>query len=131
MVHRELDVYVASEDLPGFADVDGDGDLDVITFSQLGSFLQYYKNLSLETYGSCDSLTFELRNACFGRFSENASTNDITLNVVCPTQVPFPEVTGEPGGARGSEDEEDGERARSGSTVNPAGPDRRWGHELY
>jgi len=112
-------LYVSSEDLPGLADVDGDGDLDVITFSQLGSFVQYYKNLSLETYGSCDSLKFELRNACWGRFSENASTNAVSLNAVCPTQVPFPEVTGQPGGARGTEDEEDSERAHSGSTVTP------------
>lgn len=112
-------LYVSSEDLPGFADVDGDGDLDVLTFSQLGSFVQYYKNLSLETYGTCDSLTFELRNVCWGRFSESASTNAINLNAQCPTQVPFPEITGEPGGPHANVDEEDGERAHSGSTVTP------------
>lgn len=112
-------LYVSSDDLPGIADVDGDGDLDVLTFSQLGSYVQYYKNMSLENHGTCDSLDFVLRNACWGRFSENASTNDVMLNAPCPFQVPNPEfgegdapVAAEPLG-------DDRALAHAGSSVTP------------
>lgn len=111
-------LYVSADDLPGLADVDGDGDLDVLTFSQLGSFVEYYKNLSVEEYGTCDSLAYERRNACWGRFAENSSTNAITLNVNCPFQVPAPEIVGEPV-TRATHDETGRPKAHAGSTVTP------------
>lgn len=114
---QRTNLYVSSEDMPGLADVDGDGDLDVLTFSQLGSYVQYYKNMSLENHGTCDSLDFVLRNACWGRFSENASTNAVTLNAPCPFQVPNPEF-GEDGRPVATEPDGD-ERAHAGSSVTP------------
>ncbi len=111
-------LFVSSDDLPGFADVDSDGDLDVLTFSQLGSFVQYYKNLTLENHGTCDSLDFVLRNGCWGRFAENASTNAVTLNSPCPFQVPAPELGGPP--IEILEGEEVARtKAHAGSTVTP------------
>ncbi|MBK7484050.1 MAG: VCBS repeat-containing protein [Flavobacteriales bacterium] len=100
-------LYVNADDIPGIVDVDGDGDLDVLTFHQLGSYVQYYKNLTLEEYGTCDSLDFVLRSGCWGRFAENSSTNAVSLNVECPYPVPNPELTGPD------------ERAHAGSTVTP------------
>lgn len=111
-------LYVSSDDLPGLADVDGDGDMDVLTFSQLGSYVEYYKNLSLETYGTCDSLAFERRNVCWGRFSENVSTNDVTLNADCQFQVPNPEMGEEPAKYT-TTDELAQPKAHAGSTVTP------------
>ncbi|MCB0779375.1 MAG: hypothetical protein KDC03_07565, partial [Flavobacteriales bacterium] len=55
-------LFVTQVDVPGIVDVDGDGDLDVLTFSIFGSYMEYHKNLSMELYGTCDSLTFEVRN---------------------------------------------------------------------
>ncbi len=104
---QRTNLFISSEDIPGIADIDGDGDLDILTFSQLGSFVEYYKNLSVENHGTCDSLDFVRRNACWGRFAENASTNAITLNSSCDFQVPNPEITGPD------------DRAHSGSTVTP------------
>ncbi|MBL7939025.1 MAG: T9SS type A sorting domain-containing protein [Flavobacteriales bacterium] len=115
---QRTNLFVSSDDLPGFVDVDSDGDLDVLTFAQLGSFVQYYKNLTLENHGTCDSLDFVLRNGCWGRFAENAATNDVTLNVPCPFQVPAPEIGGPPVESV----EGDGvalAKAHSGSTVTP------------
>lgn len=111
-------LFVSSDDLPGFVDIDSDGDLDVLTFAQLGSFVEYYKNMSLENHGTCDSLDFVRRNGCWGRFAENASTNAVTLNVPCPFQVPAPELGGPP--VETLEGEEVARaKAHSGSTVTP------------
>lgn len=71
---------VTSADIPAIVDVDGDGDIDVLTFHMGGSHLEYHKNLSMETYGVPDSLHFVLMNECWGKFEENVNDNSITLN---------------------------------------------------
>lgn len=110
-------LFISQVDLPGIADVDNDGDLDILTFSLLGSYLELHKNLSMELYGTCDSLKYELRNKCWGFFAENFSTNSVTLNIPCQFNVPNPELPTE-----GEADPEGGEgdsRAHAGSTVTP------------
>ncbi|MBK8582449.1 MAG: VCBS repeat-containing protein [Flavobacteriales bacterium] len=87
-------LFISQVDLPGIVDVDGDGDLDVLTFQLLGSYLEYHRNLSMELYGNCDSLKFEIRNKCWGYFAENFSNNSVTLNVPCSFNVPAPEIDG-------------------------------------
>lgn len=72
-------LYVSSADLPGIKDIDGDGDVDIITFGGTGQALEYHRNMSMETYGHCDSLIFEMKNTCWGRFRESATTNAVTL----------------------------------------------------
>lgn len=78
-----LNLYVSSTDIPSIDDVDGDGDLDVVTFSILGAYLEYHRNLSVETYGTCDSLYFQNRNFCWGHFSESFTTNALQLLDTC------------------------------------------------
>lgn len=112
---QRTNLLISADDIPGMADIDGDGDLDVLTFAQLGNYVEYYKNLSMETYGICDSLMFVRRNACWGGFAENTSTNAVTLNVNC-FQVPSPEVVGGSGSSRSGSDER---AAHAGSTVTP------------
>ena len=36
--------------------------------------------MSFETFGHCDSLVFELKDECWGKFSENFSDNSVSLN---------------------------------------------------
>ena len=107
-------LYVSQVDLPAIDDIDGDGDLDVLTFSLLGSYMEYHKNLSMELYGTCDSLVFELRNKCWGYFAENFNNNSVTLDTPCDFNVPNPEL-----GEQGDRPEatEDTERAHAGSTI--------------
>lgn len=76
----ETDMYVSSVDIPHIGDLDGDGDLDILTFSIIGSHVEWHKNNSVEIYGNCDSLTFILEDDCWGDFSENFSDNSVTLN---------------------------------------------------
>jgi len=73
-------LYVSSSDIPAIIDVDNDGDIDVLTFHIGGSHLEYHKNLSMETYGIPDSLIFELKNECWGKFVENVNNNSLSLN---------------------------------------------------
>lgn len=90
-------LYVASSDIPALVDVDNDGDMDVLTFHQNGQHLEYHKNLSMEYYGIPDSLTFELANECWGKFSESSTGNAIILNETnfpCENGLlPNPEIT--------------------------------------
>jgi len=78
-----LNLYVSSTDIPSVDDIDNDGDLDVITFSIFGTNLEYHKNLSMETYGTCDSLVFRLKNNCWGHFSESFTNSVLQLFDTC------------------------------------------------
>jgi hypothetical protein len=60
-------LYASSVGVPGIVDIDGDGDLDILTFSPQGVLIQYHKNVST----NCDSLNFELTNDCWGGISES------------------------------------------------------------
>jgi hypothetical protein len=76
-------IYVSKWDIPAITDVDDDGDLDLLTFDQQGSFLLWYQNLSQEKYGHCDSLIFTLASNCWGNFKEAFASCDIDTNISC------------------------------------------------
>lgn len=107
-----INLYVSSADIPAIDDIDGDGDLDILTFSILGANVEYHKNLSMETYGTCDSLIYELRNKCWGFFKENAASNSVTLYDTCSSNVPSPE-----GYSKHSKEHNKGGNKHSGSTL--------------
>jgi hypothetical protein len=75
-------LYASSVGVPGIVDVDGDGDLDVLTFSPQGVHLQLHRNMSVEKGFSCDSLIYEYSDNCWGRISENNC--EVNFNV-CET----------------------------------------------
>lgn len=75
-----LQVYVSLVDFPAIDDVDNDGDLDVVSFSQVGSYVHYYENQSQELGYGNDSLIFDLKSDCWGRFKESVTTNNLTLS---------------------------------------------------
>ncbi|MEI6764139.1 MAG: T9SS type A sorting domain-containing protein [Bacteroidota bacterium] len=77
-------ILVTNDDFPAIEDIDGDGDLDILVFFGLGNFIELHKNLSMELYGTCDSLVFERTDHCWGDFAESSSSNHIFLNVTCP-----------------------------------------------
>ncbi len=72
-------IYASNIDIPAIVDVDGDSDLDLLTFDFAGSYLQFYANQSQELYGHNDSLIFEEEQECWGYFLENLS-GGIELN---------------------------------------------------
>ena len=78
-----LNIYVSPVDLPALMDMENDGDLDIVTFSLSGFAAEFHRNLSMELYGHCDSLVYELGNACWGNFQEDASSVEVTLGINC------------------------------------------------
>jgi hypothetical protein len=86
-------LYITPVDIPAFSDIDNDGDLDIITFANSTTYLEYHQNQSEELYGSCDSLVFEMANKCWGYGAEDAMSNTFTLNDTCPVNVSAPEMT--------------------------------------
>lgn len=77
-------LFVSRADIPDINDIDGDGDLDVLTFGVLGSRIEYHKNLRVELGYDCDSIVYELKNSCWGHFLETGSnTNTCLLKDTC------------------------------------------------
>ncbi len=75
-----VNIFSSNVDYPAIVDIDGDGDLDIITFWALGTFIELHTNLSMEKYGHADSLDFEKTDYCWGRIAENEETNEIYLD---------------------------------------------------
>lgn len=73
-------LYVSSSDIPAIVDVDFDGDIDILTFDISGQHVEYHQNQSMDLYGIPDSLIFELKNECWGKFSEDLNTSSVILN---------------------------------------------------
>ena len=86
-----INLYVSSVDIPAIDDIDGDGDLDILTFSITGSYVEYHKNLSIDKHGTCDSLDFQLNNKCWGFFKENLTSNSVTIRDTCNFNVGNPQ----------------------------------------
>lgn len=82
-------LYASTIGVPGIADIDGDGDLDILTFASGGFFIEYHKNTSIENGHGCDSLNYELGDPCWGKVMENNCT--FALNYCSPK--PFPTDT--------------------------------------
>jgi len=97
----QIPVYVSSSDIPAIIDVDGDLDIDILTFDPSGTHIYLHENKSMQMYANTDSVNLVRSDNCWGRFKEDFSTNSVTLglNDDC------------------NEDDEGGRFAHSGSTV--------------
>ena len=73
-------LYVSSTDIPAYSDIDFDGDIDILTFNLSGETVEYHKNKSQEIYNHSDSLIFELKNECWGKFKEDPISFNVILN---------------------------------------------------
>jgi len=73
-------ILVTYADYPAIEDIDGDGDLDILTFWGLGSFVEFHKNLGMENYGTPDSLNFAETQLCWGQFAESDESNELFLD---------------------------------------------------
>lgn len=80
-----LNLLVSTVDIASFVDVNGDGDLDILTFQpNIGVYMYYYENLSEEMGKGCDTLFFKLQDHCWGDFTESLNTDSVFLNQPCP-----------------------------------------------
>ena len=76
----EVNILATDADYPAVVDLDGDGDLDILTFGVLGTFIEKHLNLSVERYGHRDSLVFERTDLCWGRVGESEENNVMYLD---------------------------------------------------
>ena len=76
----EVNILATEADYPSIADLDGDGDLDILTFGVFGVFIEMHTNLSVERYGTRDSLVFERTEHCWGRVAESEEDNVMYLD---------------------------------------------------
>ena len=72
-------LYVSNIDYPAVDDIDGDGDLDIVTFNLAGGIVELYANQSVERGFGLDSLQFILADDCWGGFYESGITLAIDL----------------------------------------------------
>jgi|ETNmetMinimDraft_30_1059905.scaffolds.fasta_scaffold04470_2 hypothetical protein len=79
-----VNLFISSADYPGIADVDDDGDLDILTFGVLGSFIDMHKNMSMEKYGNPDSLDYEHTTYCWGHVAESDESNELYFDTCVP-----------------------------------------------
>lgn len=84
---NNLNLFVSRVDIPAIDDIDGDGDLDILTFYILGTCVEFHKNLSQELNGNNDELIFKLESDNWGNFTENALSNSINYNDSCGRSI--------------------------------------------
>lgn len=74
-------LYCNAVAFPGIADIDNDGDLDILSFSVFGTKIEYHKNMSMELYGHADSLVFNMVDDCWGDIKESNCVVELSI---CP-----------------------------------------------
>ena len=76
----EVNILATDADYPAIVDLDGDGDLDLLTFGVMGVFIEKHLNLSMERYGCRDSLVYERTEMCWGHVAESEEDNLMYLD---------------------------------------------------
>lgn len=81
-----INIFVSAVDIPAIVDVDYDGDLDILTFAILGGFVEYHKNMAIELTGNCDTIAYQFKEGCWGRFYEGLNNYILNCqNCQCPS----------------------------------------------
>ncbi len=78
-----FDIPVGNIDIPGFADVNMDGDIDLLTFYIVGGVIDYYENRQIEDGLPCGTWALEHVNSCWGNIYESGITYAVDLDVEC------------------------------------------------
>ena len=75
-----VNIIATNADYPAIYDVDGDGDLDMLNFWALGTYIELHLNQSMEKYGHADSLDYKKTDFCWGHVAENEENNLLYLD---------------------------------------------------
>lgn len=75
-----LYLYTPLNDISSISDLDGDGDLDILTFDVLGYQVEWHKCVSVDSGWGFDSLQFVLQSYCYGHFFEDPNNCTATVD---------------------------------------------------
>ena len=78
----ELNLAVTTIDIPALDDIDGDGDLDILTFNLNGGKVEYFQNQSVEKGFGSDTLIFVLEDDCWGGIYESGDQPALDISLV-------------------------------------------------
>lgn len=83
-------VGLRQSDIPGFEDIDGDGDIDLICFYHItdNGLIQYYRNDGQP----CDSMELKLKDVCWGKVRQFGPREHL-LNITCNNDALGPKST--------------------------------------
>lgn len=86
-----LNLALTGVDIPTIDDIDGDGDLDILTYDAGGINMQYHVNKSKELGYNCDSLIFNMDcSGCWGNFRASISGCNMVYGA-CAAEPPVPD----------------------------------------
>lgn len=80
-------IYVSRVNIPSIVDVDNDGDMDVLSFSIGGGWVEYHRNFAMDSTGNPSNFIFYDIPQCWGYFALEANYNAALLppiNSNCP-----------------------------------------------
>ncbi|MCX8112700.1 MAG: VCBS repeat-containing protein [Bacteroidia bacterium] len=75
-------LYAARTDIPAIADIDGDGDIDLLVYEVLGTLIEWHKNQAVEQLGRPDTLILELQSSCWGHVFERYDYTTNTFSFI-------------------------------------------------
>ena len=78
-----FDLGVGYIDVPGFADINFDGDVDVLTFNLAGGIVDYFENQQIEKGLDCGTWDLDHVNSCWGNFYESGINYAVELDYEC------------------------------------------------
>jgi hypothetical protein len=84
-------IYTVSVDIPAIEDYDGDGDLDIFTFTEQATTIYFFKSLQAEN-GNCETMDYVCGNRCYGMFGESPESFSMILgsDFICGLNVTEP-----------------------------------------
>lgn len=84
----KINLYVSNVDIPAIADMDGDGDVDVLAFDPSGHYVEFHQNQAKQTGKPLD---FKKKGDCWGDFVVR-SCGDILLGTPCSSEIALESV---------------------------------------
>ena len=95
---QQLPLVCLNTDIPAIDDFDGDGDLDIVTWTETSSTLYSYKGrgATAESVGCGDTLIWDVVNRCYGMLDEATEDNSLFIGEAhsCDFNVADPRAHG-------------------------------------